>query len=69
MVVKLLDREEAASVVRDWLNELEPHTKIELSLCDRHVLLQPVPDRTELLAWAERIGDRYEDVFQRLAES
>ena len=69
MVVKLLERDEAVNMVRDLLNELDPHTKIEVSRSGWHILLQPRADRKELLKWAKRIGDRYEDVFQRLAES
>lgn len=69
MTAKLLDRDEAVNLVRDLLNELDPHTKIEVSHSGWHILLRPRTDRAELLKWAERIADRYEDVFQRLAES
>lgn len=62
-----LDRNEAIKVIQEMLQELGPTVKIEIQQTKDTVTFRAKTDSTELLRWAERIGDRYEDVFKRLA--
>ena len=64
----VVDREEALSLISQFLDELDSNVKLEIARSDSTFIIRPQLDRAELLQWAERIGDRYDDVFRKLAE-
>jgi hypothetical protein len=65
----ILNRDEAARVVQEMLQVLGPQVKIEIQQTNNTVTLRAQTDQPELLQWAERIGDRYQNVFERLAKN
>lgn len=65
----VLNRDEAARIVQEMLQTLGPQVKIEIQQTNNAVTLRAQTDRPELLQWAERIGQRYQNVFERLAKS
>jgi len=42
---------------------------MEITRSDGTIIIRPQGTPSELLQWAERISDKYDDVFKRLAES
>lgn len=65
----VLNRDEAARIVQEMLQALGPQVKIEIQQTNNAVTLRAQTDQPELLQWAERIGDRYQNVFERLAKN
>jgi len=65
----VLNRDDAVRVIQDLLHALGPQIKIEIQQSSNAVTLRAQTDEAELLQWAERIGDRYQNVFERLAKS
>ena len=63
----VLKRDDAVRVIQDLLLELGPQVKIEIQQSSNAVTLRAEANESELLQWAERIGDRYQNVFERLA--
>lgn len=62
-----LKRDEAVQIIQEMLEAFGPQVKIEIQHTKDVITLRARSDPSELLQWAERIGDRYEDVFKRLA--
>ena len=65
----ILNRDEAVRIVQEMLQVLGPQVKIEIQQSNNAVTLRAQTDQPELLQWAERIGERYQNVFERLAKS
>ncbi|MDZ7269570.1 MAG: hypothetical protein ONB48_19975 [candidate division KSB1 bacterium] len=65
----VLNRDEAVRIIQEMLLLLGPQVKIEIQQSNNTVTLRAQTDQPELLQWAERIGDRYQNVFERLAKS
>jgi len=63
----VLKRDDAVRVIQDLLLELGPQVKIEIQQSSNAVTLRAQANEPELLQWAKRIGDRYQNVFERLA--
>jgi hypothetical protein len=49
--------------------EYEPSAKVEVLKSDGTIIVRPQKADLELLQWAKRTGDQYDDVLKRLAES
>ncbi len=64
----VLERDEAARVIQE-MQVLGPHVKLEIQRLDNGLTLRAQTDQSELLQWAERVGNRYQDVFEKLAKS
>ncbi|MGQ9625506.1 MAG: hypothetical protein ACUVV0_01205 [Anaerolineae bacterium] len=69
METMIVEREQALWLVAKLLAEYEPNVKVEVLRTDSTIIIRPQKALSELLQWAERIGDKYDDVFRRLAES
>jgi virulence-associated protein VagC len=69
METMIVDRKQALWLVAGLLAEFEPDAKVEILKSDGTIVIRPQGTHSELLHWAERIGDKYDDVFKRLAES
>lgn len=67
-VALTLKRDEALHLIQELLQSLGPQVNVEINKADSVVTLKAQTDHAELLQWAERIGDRYQDVFERLAK-
>lgn len=67
-VALTLKRDEALHLIQELLQSLGPQVNVEINKADSVVTLKAQADHAELLQWAERIGDRYQDVFERLAK-
>jgi hypothetical protein len=65
----VLNRDEAVRVIQEMLQMLGPQVKIEIQQSDNAVTLRAQADQSDLLQWAEHIGNRYQSVFERLAKS
>lgn len=70
METMILEREQVLWLVAELLARHKPGAKVEVIKSNGTVVIRsPQEGRPELLQWAERIGDKYDDVFKRLAES
>jgi len=69
METMVVGREQALWLVARLLAEYDPDVRMELIRSDGTIIICPQGARSELLQWAERISDKYEDVFRRLAET
>jgi hypothetical protein len=65
----VLNRDEAVRVIQEMLQMLGPLIKIEIQQSDNAVTLRAQANQSELLPWAQCIGDRYQNVFERLAKN
>jgi len=63
----VLKRDDAVRVIQDLLLELGPQVKIEIQQSNHAITLHARAEGSELIEWAKRIGDRYQNVFERLA--
>ncbi len=69
METLIVEREQALWLVARLLAEYDPGVKMEITRSDGTIIIRPQGAPSELLQWAERISDKYDDVFKRLAES
>ena len=69
METMIVEREQALWLVARLLAEYDPGVKMEITRSDGTIIIRPQGTPSELLQWAERISDKYDDVFKRLAES
>ena len=65
----ILNRDEALRVIQEMLRALGPQVKVEIQRSGDVVTLRAQAEQSQLLQWAQRIGDRYQNVFERLAQS
>lgn len=66
------EREKALWLVASTLAEYEADVNMEVVRSDGTItirVIRPEDARPELLQWAKRISDRYDDVLRRLAQS
>gem|GEM_PF-6559815 len=64
-----MTRDEAVHVIHEMLQALGPQVTIEIQREDNAVTLKAQTGPSELQQWAKRMGDRYQSVFERLANS
>jgi hypothetical protein len=69
METMIVEREQALWLVAKLLAEYEPNVKVKVLKSDGTIIICPQEAHSELLQWAERIGNKYDDVFRRLAET
>ena len=65
----VLNRDEAVRLIQEMLQAFGPQVKLEIQRSSNAVTFSAQTDQSELLQWAERVGDRYQSVFERLAKS
>lgn len=65
----VLNRDDAVRAIQDMLRMLGPQIKVEIQQSGNAVTLRAQSNESELMQWAERIGTRYQNVFERLANS
>jgi len=69
METMIVEREQALWLVARLLAEYDPDVKMEVIRSDGTIIIRPQGAHSELLQWAERISDKYDDVFRQLAET
>ena len=69
METMIVEREQALWLIAGLLAEYSPNTKIQVAKFNGGIAVHPQSDQSDLLQWAERIGNKYDDVFKHLAES
>ena len=69
-VSKIIEREELAQTLEDWLvaSDIPLTMPLELFFLPGEVIVRPQPpEQQELLEWFEGFRQRYDDVLRRLA--